>query len=115
MIVKLFFYDTSGRITMVGACPESMVPLQEGDHYQGEMDPSTEYIVDGKPAPRPTCPAALSGFTLSGMPVPSQLFINDVAHDVTEASVDLEFPQPGKYDLRVVAWPYLDGRFTVTV
>lgn len=112
-MIDLSVYDASGRVTAFMTVPDSMVNLQHDNVVHGRVDPATEYVADRTILPRPACPATLAGSTLSGMPVPSTLFINDKPFAITEDSVTLAFPNPGVYHLRLVAWPYLDGHFEV--
>lgn len=67
------------------------------------------------PSSRPTQTTALSGLTLSGLPVPCTLWIDHDSYAVDEATVELELPIAGTYRLRVEAWPYLDWEGSVTV
>lgn len=114
-MADLSHYDTAGRIIGTLTVPESMIDLQIDGVVYGRADPATEYVVDRTITPRPVCPAVLDGLTLSGVPVPSTLIINGQPFEVSSEVVDLEFPHPGSYALRMVKWPYLDGVFEVNV
>lgn len=107
-------YDDEGRILATGSMPESMLELQEGNIYVGTVDPLREYIADGVAAPRPVNPAALSGTTLTNLPVPCVIQINDSQYPCSDATATLRFAQVGTYTVTVIAFPYLDARFTVT-
>lgn len=112
-MAQLSHYDAQGRITAILTVPESMIDLQMDDVVYGKANAATEYVLDRTITPRPPCPAVLAGSTLSGMPVPSTLFINDKPFAITEDSATLTFANPGVYRLRLVCWPYLDGIFDV--
>lgn len=112
-MAELSHYDADGRVTAFLTVPESMVDLQMNQVVYGRADPATEYVLDRTIALRPACPAVLDGLTLSGIVVPSTLFINDQPFDITEQTVALTFNHPGTYRLRLVCWPYIDGSFTV--
>lgn len=73
-----------------------------------------KYIHNGQPTPRPASPIARSGLTLSNVPTGSTLFIDGTAYPVQD-TVDLSFPLPGTYALRVECFPYLDWTDEVTV
>lgn len=108
-------YDDTGRILFKGDVPGSMLHLQPGNIYAGEVDIASDYIVDRQPMRRPSFPAKLTGTTLSDLPEPCTLTINGQPFEVTSETVELAFPHPGSYLIRVVKWPYLDGVFEVNV
>ena len=74
----------------------------------GKWDTRTHYILNGQPTERPTSPVTLSGLTLQGVPAGSTLTINGESYEGVEGEVELEFPLPGTYRLRVECWPYRD-------
>lgn len=82
--------------------------VREGIGYaDGRWDARTHYILNGQPTERPASPVTLSDLTLLGVPDGSTLWINGESYDA-EGDVELEFPLPGTYRLRVECWPYKD-------
>lgn len=108
-------YDAVGRILHFAEVPSSMLVLQDDDIVYGIADPETEYVLDRTIVPRPPCPASFAGSVLTGLPVPCTLTINGQVYDVTEATVTLDFPHPGLYEIRVACWPYLNATFSVRI
>lgn len=72
------------------------------------------YVAHQQVVARPASPVQLEGTTLSQLPVPAELHIDGVAYALEAPTVTLEFPLPGTYTLRVVAFPYLDWTGEVT-
>jgi hypothetical protein len=81
---------------------------------EGEYDNRTHYILNGQPTERPASPVTRTDLTLQGVPAGSTLTINGERYDA-EGDVELEFPLPGTYRLRVEAWPFKDWEGEVTV
>jgi hypothetical protein len=81
------------------------------------------YMLNGEPTERPASPVTLSGLTLQGVPAGSTLTIasaslstsNGERYENVEGDVELEFPLPGSYSLRVECWPYKDWEGEVVV
>jgi len=81
---------------------------------EGEYDNREFYILNGQPTERPTSPVTLSDLTLQGVPAGSTLTINGESYSA-EGNVELEFPLPGTYRLRVECWPIKDWEGEVVV
>jgi hypothetical protein len=122
MTSHISFYDSTGKITgMASAQPAVMGMLKEHSvdipnaqlFVEGEWFGKDVYIVGGVVTDRPQCTATLSGNTLSGLPVPCEIKVNGSAYACGESSATLEFNQPGTYAIKVIAWPYLDGEFSI--
>lgn len=84
------------------------------DVIEGAWDAADYYLVDGQPTERPASPVTLSGLTLQGVPAGSTLTINGESYEA-DGDVELEFPLPGTYRLRVECWPYKDWEGEVVV
>lgn len=80
----------------------------------GSYDSDTHYILNDQPTERPASPVTLSDLTLLGVPAGSTLTINGESYEA-EGDVELEFPLPGTYSLRVECWPYKDWAGEVVV
>lgn len=118
MIATAYFTE-SGRIGAVHYGPDFDTLYRQLDTDQdlvaGEFDGNTYYVLNGEPTERPKQATTLTGLQLTYLPTPSTLRINSTAYPVTDSTVDLEFPLPGTYHLRVEAFPYLDWTAEVTV
>lgn len=105
-------YDENGRITCV--CNLSADAYEANRHKQmieGRGIPSVNYVKDGKLAVRPFMQAERELNVLKNLPVPCQIVINGAVYDCDEPTVELEFDQPGVYNITVRAWPYIDKEF----
>lgn len=80
----------------------------------GDYDQGCYYILNGQPTERPASPVTLSELTLQGVPAGSTLTINGESYENVEGDIELEFPLPGTYRLRVECWPYRDWEGEVT-
>ena len=72
------------------------------------------YILNGKITGRPASPVSRTGLTLHDVPTGSKLYINGESYDAAD-TVELEFPLPGAFRLRVECFPYLDWDDEVAV
>ena len=87
---------------------------------EGYFRPSTHYIdladpENPVPTGRPTQSTQLVGLTLTALPANATLHIDGQSYPLTDTTVELDFPLPGTYRLRVTCWPYLDWTGEVTV
>jgi len=117
MIKTLYDLD-SGKIKMneMFSSEESFLLNKDDDvgYADGRWDADTHYIINGQPTERQTSPVSLSDLTLQGVPAGSTLTINGESYSA-EGTVELEFPLPGTYSLRVECWPYKDWEGEVVV
>jgi hypothetical protein len=84
------------------------------DLIEGSWDASIYYLIEGQPTERPASPVTIDGRTLSNVPPGSTLWIDGEQYEA-EGDVELEFPLPGSYSLRVECWPYKDWEGEVVV
>lgn len=80
-----------------------------------QIDSTTHYVLDGELIKRHAQATTLTGLWLTNLPIPSTLYIDGTAYLVDQFTVELDFPLPGTYSLRVEAFPYLDWTAEVTV
>lgn len=109
-------YDATGRLgPTLGFCNQESADINlEGKMYvAGSPDPCCNYILDGQITERPASPVTLFDLTLLAVPTGSTLWINGESY-AAEGDVELEFPLPGTYRLRVECWPYRDWEGEVT-
>lgn len=110
-------YNAQGEILQTGTCPDDMLAIQGWDGVsvvEGQADLSLDYVFDGEVAPRIASPATLTDMTLASLPVPCVISINGTDYPCDDATAELSFPNPGKYAIKVIKWPYLDKEFEVT-
>ena len=111
-------YDNTGRFGWSHTFPDQEMyehNQRNGISYaDGVWDAYTHYILDGEPTERPDSPVTLSDLTLQGVPAGSTLTINGESYENVEGDIELEFPLPGAYRLRVECWPYQDWEGEVT-
>ena len=108
-------YDSAGRISATGSMPAEMLALQDGNIYVGAVDPDRQYIVDGLATPRPASPATLAGTTLSNLSIPCVIRINTSDYPCLDNTATLNLQQAGTYAVTVIAFPFLDATFTITI
>jgi hypothetical protein len=112
------YYMDTGKIYMSGNVPENDVGLQTVPSGCAMIleasDPSTDYVVGGHVTARPENPATLSGYVISGIPVPSQILVEGVWYDCPDPECELDYPKPGTYTVVVRVWPYMDKSFLIT-
>lgn len=112
-------YDPAGRIVCASdnADPPTVLgaPLA---WLQVEADaaPSSanSYVANGAIVSRLPNPATITGTSLSNLPAPCTIHVEDEAYGCDEATATLSLP-PGEYRVTVSAWPYLDAVFEVRV
>jgi hypothetical protein len=127
------FYDEVGKITgeLSGNAVVYEISNDQPDHpvvlnpdlppfptakrqwVEGAWFGKDVYVVDGVVTDRPVCPATLDGYTLNSLPVPCEIKVNNSTYPCDESSATLSFNQPGTYSIKVIAWPYLDGEFSI--
>jgi len=110
--------NATGRILYTGTVPRKMIDIQippEGASVViGMGAPETHYVVNGAVVPRPVNTATPTGNTLTNLPVPCTISIDETAHDCADDHCELSFSHPGTYNVTVSAWPMLDVAFEVT-
>lgn len=107
-------YDDSGRVLFNADVPESMIELQGGMIYIGEIDGSTQYVLNGVKTQRPANPARRQGACLVNLPAPCTIQINGTPYACADTTAALSFTYPGEYRVTVSAFPYLDAQFDLS-
>lgn len=116
-MIHISEYDeVTGEITCNrGFADEETYELNNANpHVMGSYPWADYYVVDGEAVERPASPVTLDGMTLMNVPPGSTLWIDGESYEA-EGDVGLDFPLPGTYQLRVVAWPHKDWEGEVTV
>ena len=116
-MITITEYDETGRLGFVKSFSDEETYELNTDsvaHVMGEYRGDEYYIADGEAVERPSSPVTLSDLTLLGVPTGSTLTINGESYEA-EGDVELEFPLPGVYSLRVECFPYRDWEGELTV
>lgn len=117
-MIELTGFDSSGRIVEVISASDGDIAdinkRKELSYLEGRHDYLETYILNGQPTERPASPVTLHDLTLQGVPTGSTLMINGERYDA-DGDVELEFPLPGGYRLRVECFPYRDWEGEVVV
>ncbi len=116
-MISISEYDiSSGKIEWVKSFSdqESYELNNSIPHVFGSFDRDLYFIKDGQPTERPASPVTRTDLTLFDVPNGATLWINGVSY-AAEGDVELEFPLPGTYSLRVECWPYKDWEGEVVV
>lgn len=95
------------------ALGQIFLPTMDGV-VAGEFNRSIHYVLDGEITERPASPVTRTDLTLHDVPNGATLTINGESY-AAEGTVELEFPLPGTYALRVECFPFLDWADEVTV
>lgn len=115
MIVSLF--DNDGRFVQVldGDIDLVIKPTAQvtGLRYAEGSHGAGQYLVAGTVYDRPRNPAVLNGNLITGLAFGATIVINDAVYHCDDDHAELEFDQPGRYAIRVIAWPYLDKEFVL--
>jgi len=115
--MTISYYNQQGKITgeLSGdlAAINLTKELTPDPWVEGSWLGKPVYVVNGEVLPQPENPTTLTGTTLTGVPVPATVYINDTSYETTEAVVELGFDLPGTYTVKVVAWPHLDKEFVI--
>jgi len=122
-ICQHYVFTADGKIRGVvcNSDPDTMATCTEGyvsvqvDSLSPLYNTQEHYILNGQITERPASPVALTGLTLEHLPVGGDLFIDGTRYEITDMTVELEFPLPGTFNLRVERFPYLDWTGSVTV
>lgn len=113
---SISFFNERGEITSTLTSDAVSIAANKehfpGTWVDGDWRDQQVYVLSGKVKPRPENTARLVGSQLVNVPVPSTIHIDDAEYPCDEPTVDLEFPQPGTYKIRVEAWPHQDKEFT---
>lgn len=79
---------------------------------EGEGSSNTHYVVDNKIVPRPHNPALLENNVIKNVPMNSSLLIEDTLYENKEdTEIELSFNHPGRYQITLIKWPYLNKEF----
>lgn len=116
----LYTKDLGLIISEVAVAPaviEALANWQNCFYLEGRGRPGLDRVVDGQVVPREEMPIVVTGTTLTGVPFPSALKINDGREDtwyeITEDVVELDLPAPGTYHLAIYLDPYLRWEYTL--
>ena len=118
MDIVTYYLPDNGRITVnyTGQCLSEMDDLYpDFGRVNGTFTFPTHYILDGEPTERPPSPVTLTDLTLHNLPTGGVLFIDGTRYEITDETVELEFPLPGTFALRVECFPFLDWTDEVVV
>jgi hypothetical protein len=110
-------HDAPGRITGLITSSADDAPYYPDAVHCDDTDnisPRAHYILNGQVTERPASPVTLTDLTLNNLPVGGDLFIDGTRYEITDETVELEFPLPGTFNLRVERFPYLDWTGSVT-
>ena len=117
-------YDADGRMINMAVCDDSAAQTTEFEGYgltvlvipdrRDLPDPSSEYVSGGALTARPDQATAVSGTNLINLPIPAWVTIGEDRYEVTDGTAELSFPIPGKYGVKVEAYPYKDWYGEIT-
>ena len=117
---KIFIeYDNEGVILCNTQCDDEFYQflLSTGKRFiesSVECTYETHYVdvKNKKLKQRPQQPTQLNNLTLTQVPYPCTIYINETPYECDSDTIELEFDQPTTYTIRVEAWPYQDWETT---
>lgn len=118
MMQDFVVYDDRGEIHEANAVLESMIHLQGSPGRNialGKGHWDTHYVNAGVIVVRPAMSAVLTENAITGLPVPCTVYVNEKAYPCTDTEAELAFAYPGKYAIRVEAFPFQNATFTVYI
>jgi hypothetical protein len=110
--------DDTGRIIEYGSLSPYTFLYRIDPAYVYDpvgVTPETHYVSDGMVRERPRMELQRHGQQLSGLPDPCTVTINNQPYTVTGSQVDLDFPQPGQYQVVLSAWPWQEVALEITI
>lgn len=111
------FYLPTGEIDSVLTGDQSVInetiKISELDWVEGYFYDMVYYVLNGQAVERPVNPTLLTGLTLTNVPYPCKIVINQTEYECNESEVELDFPMSGLYKIKVIAFPYLDAEFEI--
>lgn len=116
MANAIIFDTATGRIICVTTLREWDTPMSNEILYENAPTDigGTHYVLNGEVVPRPVMPLVITGNHIEGIPVNSELWLENIVYTVDDGEVDIDFTYPGTYPVRITKFPYLDfnGEFT---
>jgi hypothetical protein len=117
-------YDRDGRLLArktTNVYPIDDVMAEPYGLYVDGLWETADYYVDVTMPTRalklrPPNPTLITGTTIYNIPLPAQMRINNSGLiPITDSTVELNFPLPGTYHIKVLTFPQVDAEFTVVV
>ena len=116
-MMTISFYNQRGEITSELFGDQVVIDLTKklttDAWVEGAWFGQNKYVSEGVVLSRPDNTATVSGQTLENVPIPATVIVNGSSYETNEATIELDFNQPGTYLIKVVAWPYLDKEFLI--
>lgn len=113
-MIGLITANKLGEITGVRYCS-----LKRAEKYSGffirtqepSIAPDTHYVKDGEIKERSVMPVIVNGKTITNIPEDARLVVRSeliilARGIVSDGIAELEFPEPGTYDVRLELFPY---------
>lgn len=104
-------YRQSGEIVSILTCPDDLLDLNKPEGcsaIEGEFSPFDYFIQDGVAVPKSEMVLTVSGFTVSGLPIPCTAQVESVVYQITDGVFELEANLPGPYRITFKALAYRD-------
>ncbi len=102
-------YNGQGEILKVGKCLDFDLQLQAADGefvIEGIAKDDEQYMKDGIVTDKTTLTPVFNGSTISGLPIPCKVYIDDDCYIVEDGSAELSATLHGKYRLRIESAPH---------
>ncbi|UBM12748.1 hypothetical protein [Cupriavidus metallidurans] len=112
------YESATGRITSQGLLQNSVIAdmTARGElSVNGWYDGALNYVKAGAVTQRPANTAVLAGKTLSKLPSPCTIVIDETRYACTGTTATLDLTMPKTYQIRVEAFPMQDATFQIIV
>lgn len=112
-----FYIPATGKILgQLTADPQSIEITKEAPFHawvDGLWDADSHYVLAGEVIPRPEMNLIIHGMHVANLPVPCIININGVVYPCNDGAADLDLYYPGTYQVKVIAWPYINKEFEI--
>ena len=118
--MKFTIYNAKGEILVSGECLKDSFDYQLPLYPDGvgilnvASSPENDYVLDGEVTPRPKMLLEIDGLTILGVHPNSEIIIENETYPCPDGGdVSLNFLHPGKYNVMVRCFPYLNKEFEI--
>lgn len=113
-----FYNPNTGEVRASGVCPDDQYDAQRMDgstKIEGRARPSLDFVENGAIKLKTPMAVHVAGTTLANLPNPSVVMVDREFYTVTDGRLEIEFPYPGTYRVRVTSPKYLPFETELTV
>lgn len=113
-----FYNPNTGAVVASGSCPDDQYDVQHMENFrkiEGRARPNLDFVENGVVKLKTPMAVHVAGTTLANLPNPSVVQVDREFYTVTDGRLEIEFPYPGTYRVRVASPKYLPFETELTV